>query len=192
MWLTRSTPKTVFRAGGSIAYSSAPDNAFLSYSVANFYTVASPGQFLPATQLSTGNPLVPGVTFPSYDQYPFPISSSGCGLTAQSPASRRRSLSSPLPERTRLPRIFQWSIGIQREIIPNLMIEANYVGNRGAWFTAPLRDTQSFNGLTQNILSNLTTGGPGGTRRLRHDLRTWPSRIRPITLCSTTRSTTRQ
>ncbi len=37
------TPKTVFRAGGSIAYSSSPDNAFLSYSVANFYTVASPG-----------------------------------------------------------------------------------------------------------------------------------------------------
>ena len=31
-------PKTVFRAGGSIAYSSSPDNAFLSASVANFYT----------------------------------------------------------------------------------------------------------------------------------------------------------
>src|SRR5437868_3773033 len=71
--------KTVFRAGGSIAYSSPPDNAFLSYSVANFYTIASPGQFLPASQLSSGNQL-PGVTFPSYDQYPFPISASGCGL----------------------------------------------------------------------------------------------------------------
>ena len=47
--------KTVFRAGGSIAYSSSPDNAFLSYSVANFYTVASAGQFLPASQLANGN-----------------------------------------------------------------------------------------------------------------------------------------
>jgi hypothetical protein len=47
--------------------------------------------------------------------------------------------------------------------MPNLMIEANYVGNRGAWFTAPLLDTEAFNGLTQNILSNLTTGGPSGT-----------------------------
>ncbi len=62
----------------------------------------------------------------------------------------------------RLPRIFQWSIGFQQEIVPNLMVEASYVGNRGAWFTAPLLDTQSFNGLTQNILSNLTTEGPGG------------------------------
>jgi len=61
-----------------------------------------------------------------------------------------------------LPRIFQWSIGVQQEVARNLMVEANYVGNRGAWFTAPLLDTQSFNGLTQNILSHLTTGGPGG------------------------------
>ena len=71
------TPKTVFRAGGSIAYSSSPDNAFLSYSVANFYTVASPGQFLPASQLSNGTPLSGALTptFPEYNQYPFPISS---------------------------------------------------------------------------------------------------------------------
>jgi hypothetical protein len=46
--------------------------------------------------------------------------------------------------------------------MPNLVVDANYVGNRGAWFTAPLLDTQAFNGLTQNILSNLTTEGPGG------------------------------
>jgi len=153
--------KTVFRAGGSIAYSSAPDNAFLSYSVANFYTIASPGQFLPATQLSSGDPLQ--VTFPSYDQYPFPISKSGCGLNGNIACKPPQEPFITIAGTTRLPRIFQWSIGIQREVIPNLVVEANYVGNRGAWFTAPLRDTQSFNGLTQNILSNLTTGGPGGT-----------------------------
>src|SRR6202044_2147789 len=77
-------PKTVFRAGGSIAYSSSPDNAFLSYSVANFYTIASPGQFLPATQLANGNPL-PNVTFPEYNQYPFPVSATGCGLKSNLP-----------------------------------------------------------------------------------------------------------
>ena len=47
--------------------------------------------------------------------------------------------------------------------MPNLVVEANYVGNRGAWFTCPLCDTQSFNGLTQGRLSNLATEGPGGT-----------------------------
>ena len=71
----------------------------------------------------------------------------------------------------RLPRIFQWSIGFQREIMPNLVVDANYVGNRGAWFTAPLLDTQSFNGLTQNMLSNLTTEGPGGTGLVRRNLK---------------------
>ncbi len=158
-------PKTVFRAGGSIAYSSSPDNAFLSYSVANFYTVASPGQFLPASQLANGSvlsgPLTP--TFPEYNQYPFPISSSGCGLTGNLACVPPQEPFITIAKSSgRLPRIFQWSIGIQHEILPNLMVEANYVGNRGAWFTAPLEDTQSFNGLTQNILSHLTTEGPGG------------------------------
>ncbi|MBV9769354.1 MAG: TonB-dependent receptor, partial [Bryobacterales bacterium] len=157
------TPKTVFRAGGSIAYSSSPDNAYLSYSVANFYTVASPGQFLPATQLANGNPL-PGVTFPEYNQYPFPISSTGCGQNSNLPCIPPQEPFITIAKSSgRLPRVFQWSIGFQQEILPNLVVDANYVGNRGAWFTAPLLDTQAFNGLTQNILSNLTTEGPGGS-----------------------------
>jgi hypothetical protein len=36
----------------------------------------------------------------------------------------------------RPPRINQWSIGLQREITKDLVVEANYVGNRGAWFQA--------------------------------------------------------
>jgi Carboxypeptidase regulatory-like domain len=158
------TPKTVFRAGGSIAYSSTADNAFLSASVANFYTVGSPGNFLPAAQLSHGNPLTGSLapTFPEYNQYPFPISASGCGLTGSLPCVPPTEPFITIPKSTRLPRIFQWSVGFQQEIAPNLMVDAAYVGNRGAWFTAPLLDTQSFNGLTQQRLSNLTTEGPGG------------------------------
>jgi Carboxypeptidase regulatory-like domain len=159
------TPKTVFRAGGAMAYSSPADNAFLSYSVANFYNVQSPGQFLPAGQLANGDPLhgSPLETFPYYNQYPFPVSQTGCGLTGGLPCVPPQEPFITIARSSRLPRIFQWSIGFQREVIPNLLFEANYVGNRGAWFTAPLRDTQSFNGLTQQILSNLTTEGPGGT-----------------------------
>jgi hypothetical protein len=158
-------PKTVFRAGGSVAYSSSPDNAFLSYSVANFYTIGSPGSFLPSSQLSNGTPLSGALTptFPEYNQYPFPSSSTGCGsngtLACVPPTSPFISIQK---SSGRLPRIFQWSIGLQQEIVRNLMVEASYVGNRGAWFTAPLLDTQSFNGLTQNMLSHLTTEGPGG------------------------------
>jgi hypothetical protein len=155
------TPKTVFRAGGSIAYASSADNAFLSASVANFYTVASPGQFLPATQLANGNPL-PGVKFPSYDQYPTPVSATGCGLNGTLPCVPPTEPFITIPKSSRLPRIFQWSIGFQQEIAPNLMVDAAYVGNRGAWFTAPLLATQTFNGLTPQRLAALTTEGPGG------------------------------
>ncbi len=152
------TPKTVFRAGGSIAYSSAADNAFLSASVANFYTASSPGLFLPATQLSNGNPF-PNVTFPEYNQYPIGTPGTNCGgVECAVPAEPFITI----PKTGRLPRIFQWSIGFQQEIAPNLMVDAAYVGNRGAWFTAPLLDTQSFNGLTAQRLANLTTEGPGG------------------------------
>ena len=154
-------PKTVFRAGGSIAYSSAADNAFLSYSVADFFTVASPGQFLPATILRNGDPLAgaPYERYPYYAQYPFNEALTGPAYTPpQEPFIT-------IARTTRLPRIFQWSIGLQHEVLPNLLVEAAYVGNRGAWFTCPLCDTQSFNGLTPQILSNLTTEGPGGTAK---------------------------
>lgn len=33
-------------------------------------------------------------------------------------------------------RIVQWSIGLQREVFTNLMVEAEYIGNRGVWFQA--------------------------------------------------------
>jgi hypothetical protein len=37
------------------------------------------------------------------------------------------------PNAGRPARILQWSIGLQREVVRNLTVEANYVGNRGAW-----------------------------------------------------------
>ena len=40
------------------------------------------------------------------------------------------------PNAGRPPRLTQWNISLQREITPNLLVEAAYVGNRGAWFEA--------------------------------------------------------
>src|SRR5262249_20735497 len=50
------------------------------------------------------------------------------------------------------PRIDQWSIGLQRELTQNLVIEAAYVGNRGVWWTAPLLSTEAYNTLTPDYL----------------------------------------
>ena len=38
----------------------------------------------------------------------------------------------------RPPRINQWSVGFQREITRNLVVEASYVANRAAWLSGPL------------------------------------------------------
>ncbi len=156
--------KTVFRAGGSIAYSSSADNAYLSVSVADFYTLNSPGQFLPASQFSNGDPLSNiDRVFPVYQQYPFSAGPGTCGLNSNLPCIPPAEPFITIAKNAgRLPRIFQWSIGLQREVMPNLLVEAAYVGNRGAWFTAPLMDQQSFNGLTPSYLAGLATEGPGG------------------------------
>jgi hypothetical protein len=52
------------------------------------------------------------------------------------------------PHAGRPPRIFQWSVGLQREVARNLVVEAAYVGNRGVWWTAPVLADQAYNAMT--------------------------------------------
>ncbi len=138
--------KTVFRAGGGIAYSSSPNNAMLSLSVADFYQYA-PDQFgNAAVTLKNGNPR-PDLKWPDFsNNYPF-----------ASPAGNRNP-TAPfiyIADNTgRLPRIFEWSIGLQRQLAKNLVVEAAYVGNRGAWWTAPLLAAQAYNALTPEYLKS--------------------------------------
>ena len=64
-------------------------------------------------------------------------------LTARASSRPPRPFRDPVPVHTwiRTPagrrRQYQWSIGFQREIIPNMVVEASYVGNRGVWWQAP-------------------------------------------------------
>jgi hypothetical protein len=147
--------KTVLRAGAGIAYGSAPNNAFLSLSVPDFYTFGAPGYGEKFSQLSEGNTFGPGniygnepIVWPDFrPHYPF---ESAPGVRApQSPfISIDRHAGRP-------PRITQWSIGLQRELTPNLLVEAAYVGNRGVWWTAPLLAQQNYNALTPEMLKNV-------------------------------------
>jgi Carboxypeptidase regulatory-like domain len=167
--------KTVFRAGGGIAYATSGGNAGLSGTDADFYGSLAPegtGQTLGgvagqpnggpgAIYFHNGNPFAPGnsygngpLTAPLSNPggtFPSQTSASGCGPAPNFPTPCKP-LDSPfimIEQGTgRPPRIFQWSVGIQREIIPNLLIEASYVGNRGAWFTSPILNPQAENGLT--------------------------------------------
>jgi len=155
--------KTVLRLGTGLAYSTSPNNAFLSYSVPDFYTFTSAaGSYLPVSQLSQGNPFAPGnpagnapIVWPDFSpHYPVPFG----GKTP--PSSPFISIDR---NAGRLPRIFQWSIGIQRQLTNTLLVEASYVGNRGVWWTAPVLATYNYNALTpQGLLADRQYGATQG------------------------------
>jgi len=171
-------PKTVLRAGSGIIYGSAPNNAFLSYSVPDFYTFGAPGYGLATSSLSDGNPYAAGNRFgnppifwPDFSpHYPSEIAP---GIRPpQSPfISIDRNAGRP-------PRQIHWSFGLQREITPNLMVEAAYVGNRGVWWTAPLLASQNYNSLTPEGLKG--TWGLDITNAADRNLLTLPINSAPV------------
>ena len=141
-------PKTVFRAGVGLAYGTAPNQANLSTNSLDFYSIGPSGYGEAADLLRDGNPYAPGNRFgnppifwPDF-RANFPIE---VAPGVRPPASPFISIDR---NSGRPPRILQWSIGLQREIAHNLVVEAAYVGNRGVWWTAPLLFTQGYNALT--------------------------------------------
>ena len=159
------TPKTVFRAGGAISYAATSDQAGLNSSAGDFYSIGSPGYGLTAPQLRFGDPLGPGnqygnpvVHWPNFNpQFPVPASTNPLVIPPASP------FVSIAPNTGRLPRTFQWSIGFQRELTSNLVVEAAYVGNRGAWWAAPLLAGLNYNAETpQGLLATRAYGATQG------------------------------
>jgi hypothetical protein len=146
-------PKTVLRAGSALAYGTSADNAYLSYSVPDFYSpVAAYGDTF--SQLSDGNIFGPGnkfgnapIVWPDFSpHYPFEVSPGN--RPPQSPfiyIDRHAG---------RPPRILQWSLNLQRELTHSLVVDVGYVGNRGVWWSAPLLQTQAYNALTPDILKS--------------------------------------
>jgi hypothetical protein len=116
-------PKTVIRAGAGVSYYKTSDNGFNSYSTGSQNIYNSPVFGNPAWSLRDGLPYQ--VTWPNFDpgQVPLP------GTTA-SPSQQID------PHAGRPARILQWSFGVQREVARNLVVEAAYVGNRGAWWNS--------------------------------------------------------
>jgi hypothetical protein len=115
------TPKTVLRVGGGVSYSKPDDNALLSYSTGNQQIYSAPVYGDPAYNLRDGLPYK--IVFPNFD--PGQIPAPGTISTPQVTFDRNSG---------RPPRIIQWSLGLQRELARNLLVEATYVGNRGVWW----------------------------------------------------------
>jgi len=151
-----SDSKTVLRLGSGMIYGTAPNLGNVTRSVGDFYTLGVPGYGLTKYALSDGNPLADGnafgnppIFFPDFRQkYPYEVAPGF--RPPQSPfISIDRNAGRP-------PRQIHWSIGLQREIMPNLMVEAAYVGNRGVWWVAPLLAKENYNSYTIEGLKTAT------------------------------------
>jgi hypothetical protein len=121
------TPKTVFRAGWGISYGQTATNngVIATASGSNGYSAPSYGAAW--RTLNQGAPEAATGTYiwPNLD--PGQLNTSPTPYTQASPGAFDRGAGRP-------PRQIMWSIGLQREITRNLMVEASYVGNRGAWW----------------------------------------------------------
>ncbi len=146
--------KTVFRGGGAISYAATSDQAGLNSSAGDFYTIPSAAYGASAGDLQYGDPFGPGnrygnpvVHWPNFSpQYPVPAAP---GVIP--PSSPFVSIS---PNTGRLPRTFQWSLGFQRQLTRDIVVDAAYVGNRGAWWASPLLGGTNYNALTPESLKS--------------------------------------
>jgi hypothetical protein len=156
--------KTVFRGGWGLAYGFAPDiNLQNTADITN--TPTGVNAFAPLNAAGT----IPQPTWPNFSvgQTPLPGATSSGFLSFLDPNAARP------------PRQNQWSVGVQREITPNTVIEAAYVGNRGVWWTGPLGylnqvspaafaavGLSPYTNSTDNLLLGSTIGSAGVISRV--------------------------
>jgi hypothetical protein len=120
--------KTVFRAGFGIVYGgTATNNNSASGLAGSSASAVTPSFGFPITTLAQGYPTqYYPPEWPNRDPGQFPVTAPipGPGVLMD-------------PNAGRPPRQYQWSIGIQREIVRDMVVEASYVANRGIWWQAP-------------------------------------------------------
>ncbi|HEY2014242.1 MAG TPA: TonB-dependent receptor [Bryobacteraceae bacterium] len=121
------TPKTVLRAGFGIAYTGTPQYNLGGGAISATTPIGpSPTAGLPIMTLRGGVPLTAAqIAWPNLDVGFYPINS----IVGAGPAQTYDQNSG------RPARQYQWSIGLQREVVRNLVVEASYVANRGIWWT---------------------------------------------------------
>jgi hypothetical protein len=116
------TPKTVLRVGAGVSYFKTDDNQ-LGFSAGSEFLFSTASYGNPAFTMKNGLPYK--LSFPNFDpgQFVFP------GTLGSAPQEIDQNAGKPA-------RQTQWSVGLQRELGRNLVVEASYVGNRGAYWNA--------------------------------------------------------
>ncbi len=124
--------KTVFRAGWGVSYGQVPTYFYITNGTLlgvgfNSINFTNPQFGAAAVTLSQGlqydhSQLYAVTLNPGLVPYPGQLNSPNYFID---------------PNDGRPPRIMQWSVGFQRQLSNDLMLEANWVGNRGAWISQP-------------------------------------------------------
>ena len=138
--------KTVLRGGAGVTYGLVQTPAGASYQIADFQSYNSPSYGVSPypNGFPVNNPN-PNVVWPTFNPGLYPTAAGGLLPPGNAPFFWNPS--------ARPPRTLQWSIGIQRSIGKDLVVEASYVGNRGVWWAAPSMDQYATNGISDADLA---------------------------------------
>jgi len=137
------TPKTVLRVGGGIMYSKTNNDASKASNFGSTKPFNAPEYGNPPFTLRDGLPYK--IVFPDFDPGQQPL-----------PGTIGNPTNMVDPQAGRPARIWQWSIGLQRELSRDLVVEAAYVGNRGVWWPA-----QTLNPFASNAIPPSTLAAKG-------------------------------
>jgi hypothetical protein len=136
------TPKTVFRAGIAVAYDGTATAATGTGSASANNAFQAPGFGDSAMKLDGG--------VPAGYVLPWPNFNSGAYPNPNFPANLNGPTSIVDQNAGRPARQIQWSVGLQRELARNTVVEASYVGNRGAWWLSTVLD--NYNAISASAL----------------------------------------
>ena len=141
------TPKTVIRGGAGIIYNGTANDNVLTRQVTSKNMVSSTAFGQPAMTLATGVPLtLAQIAYPNFSASDFPITA--VPGTPGPPTTYYVDPNAGRPSRS-----YQWSIGVQREVMRDLVVDVSYVGNRGIWW--PTSTPVNYNALTpQGLLAD--------------------------------------
>lgn len=115
--------KTVFRVGIGVSEAKTSNDASKASNFGSVKPFAGPAYGVPPFTLAGGMPYQ--ITFPDFYAGQQPLTGTVGNPTNMVDGNAGRPA-----------RILQWSAGLQRELGRNLMVEASYVGNRGAYWAA--------------------------------------------------------
>jgi hypothetical protein len=141
------TPKTVLRGGAALLIGTTADNGIQTRSVTSVNRVPNSifGESPLPGGLVGGIPLTHAqIAWPDFNPSKFPVVTvPGTPGTAPSVWIDKNA---GYPSKS-----YQWSFGVQREVVRNLVVDVAYVGNRGAWL--PSNGAVNYNANTPQSLA---------------------------------------